>query len=443
MPIGSFEAGWENYDHTSGPALVDEVKNLLEPGAEQPNWRLVLGTEDFTQRLKSVEVTFSKEGEGGARFVVAASLRALQYERAPVSIYFGYGTKLVPYFRGRLASPVDSVSGLNSEATAYGLKVELGQRYFAQRLNYGEWDLRDAVADIIDRFGADTDRFEFRGTHSTELANDIGEFGLEVSLSEALETVLEPMQFVMWDQPGGMVIIERGHLASLGTDNVFSGAGHYDIQHYPKGGFSFDESMANFYDDVVIFRRTEEYAGGGGEPGLVGPGGSNIDDEYAVYVDKDVAGDNGITNSGQFNVQQGRNWVVPDYPGQQEHAERERELLVTALSRGVGRFEFNCFPTDFSIGDHFSVTRHEQIVDPTDIFDPSTYSIPQMDAVTYACIAEEITFTLVAREDESAAPSAERWTMTVTGQAFELQRTTIRGASSTSIGLAVAPGFGG
>ena len=70
---------------------------------------------------------------------------------------------------GRLAAPTDAISGLYSEATAYDLKTELGQRYFAQRLNYGGEDLRDTFADIIDRFGADTDRFEFRGTHSTEL----------------------------------------------------------------------------------------------------------------------------------------------------------------------------------------------------------------------------------------------------------------------------------
>jgi hypothetical protein len=441
MPIGSFESGWENYDHTSGPALREEGKTLLKGGTVAPNWLLRLGTEDFTDRLISAEVTFSREGEAGMRFNVLGSLRALQYERARVSFSFGYGTKVVPYFRGRLADPFDATSGLNSEATAYALKTELGQRYFAQRLDYGEWDLRDAFDDVIDRFGADTDRFEFRGTHSTELAPDIGEFGLEVSLSEALDTILEPMQFVMYDQPGGMVIVERSHLASLGTDEVFSGAGTYEPQDYPKDGFTFSESMRTFYSSVVIFRRDETFAGGGGPtvPGLgppAGRGSPHVDtpeDEYAVYAEETIA------NSGQFNVQQGRNYLVPDYPGGQEHAEREALLLKTAIERGVGRFEWVCHPIDFSIGDHFTVIRHEQIVDPDTIFDPATYSVPQMDAVSYACVADEITFTLVARDDASSAPSEGRWTMTVSGYAFEKERTTIRPGSSTSIGLAVAP----
>ena len=78
------------------------------------------------------------------------NLRAAGYERARVSFWFGYGTKLVPYFRGRLAAPVDSRSGLNSTASAYGLATQLGQRYFFNRADYGGWDLRDAVDDIWD-----------------------------------------------------------------------------------------------------------------------------------------------------------------------------------------------------------------------------------------------------------------------------------------------------
>ena len=74
MPIGSFESGWENYDHTSGPALREEAKVVHKVGAAAPNWRFQLGTEDWTQRLVSGEVTFSKEGDGGMRFVVAGSL---------------------------------------------------------------------------------------------------------------------------------------------------------------------------------------------------------------------------------------------------------------------------------------------------------------------------------------------------------------------------------
>ena len=434
MPIGSFESGWENYDHTDGPALREESKTLLKDATISPNWRLVLGTEDWTSRLKSAEVTFSREGESGARFDVAGSLRALEYERARTSFYFGYGTKLVPYFRGRLADPWDQVSGLASEASAYGLKTELGHRQFQQRVNYSGWDLRDAFGDVIDRFGADTDRFEFRGTHSTELAEKLGSFAIGTTLAEALDTILEPMQFIMYDQPGGMVIVERSHLASLGTDNVFSGAGHFEPEDYPMHGFSFSESMRNFYSGVRVFRHNENYQGGGG-PGVLGLGpadsnGENLD-EYDVYAEEDIA------NSGQFNVQEGRFYDVADYPGQQEHAESEALLLKNAIERGVGRFEWRCHPCDFSIGDHFTVVRHEQIHDPSSAFDRNVYAQPQIDAVLYACVAEEIVFSLAAGEPGQRSGEGERWSMTVSGLAFEIQRVTIQGGSTTSLGLAV------
>jgi hypothetical protein len=440
-PIGSFESGWEDYDHTSGPALREEGKELYKGGSSAaPNWRLQIGTEEFTSRLISAEVTFSREGESGISFVVAANLRALQYERARVSFWFGYGTKIVPYFRGRLAAPTDSANGLNGEATAYGLATQLGNRYFQGRVNYGGMDLRSAVADIWDRFGADPERFYFGGEHSTELASKLGSFGLEVSLLEALQTVLEPMQFVGYDQAGGMYIVQRSHLASLGTDEVFSGAGHYEIEDYPKNGFIFSESMQNQYASVTVFRRNEEWAGGGGEGAPGGPAPANPDeselgDEYAVYANVPV------TNSGIFNVHEGRDYVIADYPGQQEHAEREAELLATALERGVGRFEWTCPPIDFSIGDHFTVKRHEQIIDPETAFDYSVYSTPRLDAVSYACVAEEITFPLVARDDPSFSPDIVRWgPMTVSGQAFESARTTLRPASSSPITLAVPVG---
>ena len=425
-PIGSFDEAWEDYnrDAATTPALIEEAKNPVKSGGNAPNWRLRIGTEEYTNRMVSAEVTFSSEGDSSIRFVVAGNLRALQYERARVELWFGYGTKLVPYFRGRLADPVDMASGLHSEATAYGLGTQLGNRYAQGRIDYGGWDLRDAWWDLIDRFGAEPDRFDFWGEHSTTLANDISEFGLEGSLREIEETILEPMQFKSFDHPGGMRIVKRSHLSTLGTENVFSGAGHYNVQHYPKDGFTFDQSMQNFYADVVIFRRTNEYAGGGGEGGS----GTPDDNEYAVYATEPVA------DPGPFHVHEGRDYVVADYPGGQEHAEREAELLATALGRGVGRFEWRCFPIDFAPGNHFTVTRNELIHDATYFGVNHWFALPQIDAVDYACVAEEVVLRI------GAAGEGERWSMTVSGTAFEESRTTVREAGTPiEIDLGVPP----
>ena len=70
MPIiGDFEGAWEEYDHTTGPALVSEGKSLEKVGSAAPNWRLVIGTENFTRRLINAEVTFSREGESSMNFL--------------------------------------------------------------------------------------------------------------------------------------------------------------------------------------------------------------------------------------------------------------------------------------------------------------------------------------------------------------------------------------
>ena len=181
-----------------------------------------------------------------------------------------------------------------STASAYGLATQLGQRYFFSRADYGGWDLRDAVADIWDSFGADLDSFDFWGEHSTELANDISSFGHEISHLEALQTVLEPMQFKGYDTPYGMYLVKRGHLADLGTDEVFTGAGTYDPEDYPQVASSSTSrkrtsTLMWWCSGVRISTRV--VAG----PVWWEPTPPRPDsDEYDVYVDKDVAGDTGL-----------------------------------------------------------------------------------------------------------------------------------------------------
>lgn len=441
MPIGSFQSAWEGYEHTDGPALLSEARDLEKTGAKAPNWRLKIGGEDYTRRLISASVTYSREGTASMQFAVIGNLRAADKQRAPMRFWIGYGTKLIPYFTGRLANPVDSPSGLYSEASAYALATQLGQRYFQHRTDYAGWDLRAAVNDLWDNhFGASDERLEFLGMHSTTLAEDLSSFGYEVSMLEALQTLLEPMQFIAYDQLAGIFTIKRNHLASLGTVDPMAGAGHYDPHEYPKDGFTFDQSMANFYDDVTIFRRKDTYAGGGG-PGVSGANPDEPDsDEYDVFVNKVVAGDSGISNPNPFVVNEGRDFVVADYPGQQEHAARERGLLVASFSRGVGRGEWECFPCDYDLGDHVVVRRDEQIHDPAYLFSRGTYRQSQIDRVGYLMSVEETNFTMRARMVGSTAVGAESWAMNVAGPAFEAERTTIRPAGTPiTIDLGVAP----
>jgi hypothetical protein len=291
----------------------------------------------------------------------------------------------VPFFRGKLERPVDSPSGLYTEATAYGLATQLGARHFGGRVTYAGFTVRDMFWDVIGRFGADTDRFHFDGEHdqvieSEESENGTAEFGLEHTFLEAIQTVLPQMEFVGYDQVGGMFVVRKPPRADAVARVNLSGI--LNDGHYPQGGFTFGESYKNMYSKVIVFRRTEEYAGGGASEGegegmtqeesywvpeeffgseaetkatVAGNRDKPFSAEYAVYAEADV------DNVGPFDVHQGRAYVIPDFPGQQDHAQNVADWWANAFSEGVGRYTLEGIsPIDFALYDFFGLERREE-----------------------------------------------------------------------------------
>ncbi len=424
MRIGDFDSVWENYDHESGPSLIDEAKEPIKTADARPNWRLVIGGQDMTRRLIDCEVTFNAtDGSSGMTFRVATQLHKQGYERARTSLWIGYGNKLVPFFRGKLERPVDGPSGLYTEATAYGLATQLGARHFGHRVSYAGFTVRDFFWDVVEKFGADEDRFFMDGEHdqvieSEESEGGTGEFGLEHTYLEAMQAIFPQMEFVGFDQTGGMFVVKKPDRQDAVTRASLSGV--LDDSHYPPGGFEFGESYKNMYSKVVVFRRSEEYAGGGKSQGA-GEGmvqaedgtyvpesfyGSDADnpdavagnrdkppeDEYAVYAEADV------TNVGPFNVHGGRAYVIADFPGQQDHAQNTADWWAAAFSAGVGRYTLrDISPIDFSLYDYFGLERREERRTPEgdaafgqmhwtsrgDIYD-----------VLYACQVEQMTLRI-------------------------------------------------
>ena len=387
LRIGDFDTAWENYDHWDGPSLIDEAKVAVKTGDIRPNWRLVIGGQDMTRRMIDCEVTFNAtDGSSGLTGRVATQLHKQGYERARTSLWIGYGNKLVPFFRGKLERPVDSPSGLYTEFTAYGLATQLGARHFGGRVSYAGFTVREFFWDVIGRFGADLDRFHFDGEHdqvieTEDSENGLAEFGLEHTYLEAIQAVLPQMEFVGYDQTGGMFVVRKPPRADAVTRANLDGI--LNDGHYPQGGFEFGESYRNMYSKVVVFRRTEEYAGGSSSEGS-GAGMVQAEDgswvpedfygsdaetkatvagnrtkppetEYAVYAEAEV------TNSGNFDVHQGRAYVIADFPGQQEHAQNVADWWAAAFSHGVGRYTLEGIsPIDFALYDYFGLERREE-----------------------------------------------------------------------------------
>jgi hypothetical protein len=459
--IGDFDSAWENYDHWDGPSLIDEAKETYKAGDTRPNWRLVIGGQDMTRRLLECEVTFNVSGESGMTGKVATQLHKQGYERARTSLWIGYGNKLVPFFRGKLERPMDSPSGLYSEFTAFGIATQLGARHFGHRISYAGFTIREFFDDIVAKFGADEDRFFFDGEHDQVIQGETddvseAEFGLEHTYLEAIQAILPQMQFVPYDQIGGMYVVRK--LPRIDATTRVNLTGILDDSDDKERSFQFTDSYKNMYSKVIIFRRNEDFpAGGAAEEGGEGMtqdengewvpetfSGSEADapdaktwregrskaSEYAVYVEREV------DNSGPFNVHGGRAYVIPDYPGQQEHAENEADWLKAAFEAGVGRFELETWPIEFAWNDFFGFERREERRTPEghasfgqlywtsrgDIYD-----------VLYACQVEEMTVTIAGGEQPS-------FNMRVSGPAAIREENLVQAATDvTPIELSIPP----
>lgn len=451
MRIGDFDTAWETYDHSDGPQLFTQAKNRIKAGANRPNWRLVVGGRNLTDRLISYEVTFDVSGDSGMRFTVGTALGRERLERVPVNFWIGYGTKLVPYYHGQLADATDSRSGRFCEATSYGLGPRMGMLYFGGRVNYSGNQLEAAWWDIINRFGADAvpggpdvDQFRFYGPASATVEGDLGSFGLENSLLEAEQALLEPQGMRVFDQVGGLRIAtwpsRLDALVGITPQHIFTEADY-------SGPFSVSQPERNVYDKAIVFRRTEEYAGGG--EGGQGEGMTQAEDgswvpnefygsfaetesnaagdpdkpkaaEYAVYAERPIA------NTSPVRVSAHRLSIVPDFTGTQPQAGRRAEQLANTLSHGIGPFTLeSCPPVDLGIDDIFGVEQVQEV--RTADSSLQTVHLGAKYAFLYACIVEATTLT-----GEPGTMS-----MSITGQAVQTNSRLVRPASTINLGVAV------
>ncbi len=425
------------------PTLIEAAKKPIKVGSAAPAWRLYIGGTNMTNKLISAEATFTASGESGLTMQVAQQLYHQSREREPVSLNIGYGTNIAPFFSGRLSQPKDSRSGIYSDATAYGPSGTMGTRYFRARVSYANMDAQAAGQDIWNRAMSDDDSgalYQWNAP-STTLEGDMEQFGFEHTFLEAEQAVLEPLGLVGVDQPGGYHTIKQ----PLRMDQVTRGnlVGIFGEDSYPKDpGFSFGESTRNIYNNVIVARRSEEYAGGseagtgaGMQQGADGKwfptevltsdanilGTTPDPAEYAVYAERPVL------ENGQLPAYRRRAYIIPDFPGTQASAGLLAEHIAASLAIGVGRFEFECSPVDFALYDVFGVERTEQVV-PAGVLESNHYTgVGPVYNVLYACQVEEITLTI--------GPSTFR--MTVSGAAAERGRTLVSPGGFTGISSGV------
>ncbi len=413
------------------PTLIEAAKKPIKVGPDAPAWQLYIGGTNMTNKLISAEATFTASGESGMTFQVAQQLYHQSREREYVSLGIGYGSTIAPFFAGQLSQPKDSRSGIYSDATAYGPSGIMGTRYFRARVSYANMNTQVAGLDIWNRaIGVDNSGALYQwNAPTTTLEGDLEQFGFEHTFLEAEQAILEPLGLVGVDQPGFVHMIKQ----PLRMDTVTRGnlVGIFGEGSYPKDpGFSFGESTRNIYNNVIVARRSEEYAGGseaGTAPTEVMGSDAMIlattpdPAEYAVYAERPVL------ENGQLPAYRRRSHITPDYPGTQASAALLAEHTAASLAIGVGRFEFECSPVDFALYDVFGVERTEQVV-PAGVLESNHYTgVGPVYKVLYACQVEELTLTI--------GPSVFR--MTVSGAAAERERTLVSPGGFTGISSGV------
>lgn len=453
--IGDFDSFWENYDSRSGPALVAESKEKIKTGDARPNWRLEVGTTNYSKRLISAEVTYSiADGSSGMRFTVSGSEYARRRERTAVRFWIGYGTKLVPYFFGQLAEPTDSRSGLYSESTAYGLGGRMGQLSIGGRLSYKNWTVENAWWDLIARFeaggnpgGPDIDQFDFQSgvTDMVEADGAQQGFGAEHMFLEVEQTLFENMGLIAYDQIGGLRLVRRPARLDKVVDAPLVAT--FNESEYPADpGFTISANQRNIYDKVIVFRRSEKYASGGArgtgadaavEAAFAGStadnkanvpgeeGGAKVD-EYAVYAERDVV------NTSTIEISPHRIYWEADFMGTQAQAVTRAQQLANSFSSGAGQFEWGCFPVDLPLNEAFGVVRTEEV--RAGVSSPPQVSLGPRYAVLYGCVGEEISLLL---EPPQGSTDPGHFGMTMRGPTLERSRSQVRAGSSYALDTAV------
>lgn len=368
-------------------SLLNDSKRRDKIGANAPYWRLRLGPGDSGTDvpLISATVNYSLDGTSGMRFVGGQQLRG--WENTPAKLHIGYGSNHYTIFHGRLQRAKDHPSGLSSEGLAYGVTEQLGTRYFQERVSYKGWTLTQAYIDIMDRSGMHPDTWFIDDRGADEVIEEDHDILPETSFLEGIAMLIEPFDFVQYDQPNDG---RPQHVVRLRPEFGYwkDLAGRWKESDYPMNGFEFEPGLREFYHKVIVFRRgettTEEST----------PEGPDTPLKYEVYAEHEVP----PTQNWSFQPKKQRVLYVPDFFGNQNQAERRAERTAKRLRMGAGEFSFECAPVDVQPMDTIGVRLRERVTSHrlAKLASQGVRDVDVGDMVSwlYACVVHEIELEL-------------------------------------------------
>lgn len=303
--------------------------------------------EEMHQKLIQADVTY--DPDGGASMRLRMQGRATGMDGLIVSLRAGYGDFGDKLFRGRIMGVRDDAWTAFSEATAVGTAVVRGKQRINMGLDFSNLTLRQAMF-YINRNAKEFGEWGMYGgdeyiIHDPEADRDTeaetnqpgyGVFGSETTWTEVERTLLEPTGYISYDNPAGHVIHKKPELRFGGDPVNYAWWWRPDILigSQDRDAFTFDASLREMYNRVIVFRRTNDY----GEYLTEGLGEGNprrVREFYSVYSEAQV------NRVGRYSMPEGTDDVIPDFNGTQAEADAETARRAAMYETVTGKFEYS------------------------------------------------------------------------------------------------------
>jgi len=228
---------------------LSEISKLPRKGAEYaPTHRLWIGGENFTENLRTADITYTSDGGGsGCQMVLRGNLQA--YDNAPIVLSLGYGNDFVPYFTGRMMRPQYFPRLDYTSSNAFGPYRLMADQSLEEEKTYSGFTLRDALEDLIRKAAYKRGEVEIKGG---------GEFTIEGdelyvwnnTLGEIASSLCEQAQYIGMDQPVGKRLFRKRPRPGVGGTFKES----YDPSEYRVDSFTLTPSTEVSYAKVTVQR---------------------------------------------------------------------------------------------------------------------------------------------------------------------------------------------
>lgn len=317
-------------------SLTELAQTQDQIGEGAPAWHVHIGGKRMSKR-QITQVSFAQNDQGVAKLDVEGELDPRSLDNAPVSLRAGYGAQTPLYFSGHLVDPKFDAPEAYGSATAFDPFGMMGRQHLLRDLQFVNQTAETGVYEVISGSLLNTRRLEVLGARKYRFTEDFFE---EFTIEEALDGILDPIEYVRASRPGygGLIMPPPGPGSTSRRKAV------YKPKHYPPGGFNPVKESA-FYSEVRVLRRNE-------------------DGVYEVRAKEAV--ENEVTSD--YPPNRNRAYYILDYTGTQAEADLLAYETSVRLREGTWKWSLEniAFNPDLLFFDTIEVRRTFEGLDGVD-----------------------------------------------------------------------------